>query len=97
MTSQTLARILAARRKPWAFFTKDAKTLDDSCTLCGTSVMPEQQIAKNSSPHDREGDGSISQERFETHLAQTKGQIVRLEKVFQMHGVEAKGVDLPCH
>lgn len=33
---------------------------------------------------------------FETHLAQTKGQIVRLEKVFQMHGVEAKGVDCPA-
>ena len=33
---------------------------------------------------------------FETHLAETKGQIVRLEKVFQLHGVEAKGVDCPA-
>ena len=33
---------------------------------------------------------------FETHLAETNGQIVRLEKVFQMHGVEAKGVDCPA-
>ena len=33
---------------------------------------------------------------FETHLAETKGQIVRLEKVFKMHGVEVKGVDCPA-
>ena len=33
---------------------------------------------------------------FETHLAETKGQIVRLEKVFQVHGVEAMGVDCPA-
>lgn len=33
---------------------------------------------------------------FETHLAETKNQIVRLEKVFQIHGVEAKGVDCPA-
>jgi len=33
---------------------------------------------------------------FETHLAETRGQIARLEKVFKMHGVEAKGVDCPA-
>ena len=34
---------------------------------------------------------------FETHLAETKGQIVRLEKVFKMHGVEVEGRRLPRH
>ena len=33
---------------------------------------------------------------FQTHLSETKGQITRLEKVFQMHGVEVQGVDCPA-
>jgi ferritin-like metal-binding protein YciE len=33
---------------------------------------------------------------FEKHLDETKGHIRRLEQVFQMHGVEAKGVDCPA-
>jgi ferritin-like metal-binding protein YciE len=33
---------------------------------------------------------------FEKHLEETKGQIARLRQVFQMHGVEAKGIDCPA-
>ena len=33
---------------------------------------------------------------FEKHLQETKGHIERVEQVFEMHGVEAKGVDCPA-
>jgi ferritin-like metal-binding protein YciE len=33
---------------------------------------------------------------FESHLEETKNHVKRLEQVFKMHGVEAKGVDCPA-
>ena len=33
---------------------------------------------------------------FDRHLAQTKEHVKRVEKVFEMHGIEAKGVDCPA-
>jgi len=33
---------------------------------------------------------------FETHLGETKNHVKRLEQVFKMHGIEAKGVDCPA-
>ena len=33
---------------------------------------------------------------FQTHLGETKNHVKRLEQVFEMHGVEAKGVDCPA-
>lgn len=33
---------------------------------------------------------------LEAHRRETEGQIARLEQVFRMHGVEAKGVDRPA-
>ena len=56
----------------------------------------EQQIAKSLPDMIEKATDQALRNGFETHLAETKGQIVRLEKVFQMHGVEAKGVDCPA-
>jgi ferritin-like metal-binding protein YciE len=33
---------------------------------------------------------------FQTHLAETKNHVRRLEQVFRMHGQEAEGVDCPA-
>jgi ferritin-like metal-binding protein YciE len=33
---------------------------------------------------------------FEAHLGETKNHVKRLEQVFDMHGVQAKGVDCPA-
>jgi ferritin-like metal-binding protein YciE len=33
---------------------------------------------------------------FETHLGEIKNHVNRLEQVFKMHGVEAKGIDFPA-
>ena len=33
---------------------------------------------------------------FQTHLGETKNHVKRLEQVFKMHGIEAKGIDCPA-
>ena len=78
-------------------FSKDIETLDDLFvhTLQDiyyaenqiTKALPTM-IEKASDPQLRQG--------FQTHLAETQGQIKRLEQVFQMHGHSPKGVDCPA-
>jgi ferritin-like metal-binding protein YciE len=80
------------------FFTKDIKTLDDLFVHTLRDIYyAEQQIAKSLPDMIEKATDQALRNGFETHLAETKGQIVRLEKVFQMHIVEAKGVDCPAH
>ncbi len=52
-----------------------------------TKALPKM-IAKVSDPQ--------LQEAFRQHLEETKNQITRLEKVFQMHKAEAKAVTCPA-
>ena len=44
---------------------------------------------------DKTTDASLKQ-AFQSHLGETKNQVARLEQVFRMHGVEAKGIDCPA-
>ena len=79
------------------FFSKDIETLDDLFVHTLRDIYyAEQQIAKSLPEMIEKATDQTLKNGFETHLAETKGQIVRLEKVFQMHGVEAKGVDCPA-
>lgn len=78
-------------------FTKDIATLDDLfvhqlqdiyyAEKKITSALPKM-ISKATDPQLKQG--------FETHLAETKKQIERLEKVFQMHGHKPKAVTCPA-
>jgi ferritin-like metal-binding protein YciE len=79
------------------FFTKDIKTLNDLFVHTLRDIYyAEQQITKNLPDMIEKATDQTLKNGFETHLAETKGQIARLEKVFKMHGVEAKGVDCPA-
>ena len=79
------------------FFTKDIKTLDDLFVHTLRDIYyAEQQIAKSLPDMIEKATDQALRNGFETHLAETNDQIVRLEKVFRMHGVEAKGVDCPA-
>lgn len=79
------------------FFTKDIKTLNDLFVHTLRDIYyAEQQIAKNLPDMIDKATDQNLKNGFETHLAETKGHIVRLENVFKMHGVEAKGVDCPA-
>ena len=91
MLSETLTE------EAMGFFTKDIKTLNDLFVHTLRDIYyAEQQIAKNLPDMIEKATDRNLRNGFETHLAETKGQIVRLEKVFKMHGVEAKGVDCPA-
>jgi ferritin-like metal-binding protein YciE len=52
-----------------------------------TKALPKM-IAKVSDPQ--------LQQAFESHLAETRNQITRLEQVFRMHNAEAKAVTCPA-
>ena len=78
-------------------FTKDIETLDDLfihqlqdiyyAENQITKALPKM-ISKATDPQLRQG--------FETHLRETENQILRLERVFKMHGHEPKAVDCPA-
>ena len=78
-------------------FTKDIQSLDDLFvhTLQDiyyaenqiTKALPKM-IDKASNPQLKQG--------FEKHLEETRNQVKRLEKVFQMHGHEPKAVTCPA-
>ena len=75
-------------------FTKDIKTMDDLyvhqlqdvyyAENQITKALPKM-IDKTTSPELKAG--------FEQHLRETEGQIERLKRVFQMHGLSPKAVD----
>ena len=78
-------------------FTKDIASLDDLFvhTLQDiyyaenqiTKALPKM-ISKATNPQLKQG--------FEKHLEETRNQVKRLEKVFQMHGHEPKAVTCPA-
>jgi ferritin-like metal-binding protein YciE len=78
-------------------FSNDIKTMDDLflhqlqdiyyAENQITKALPKM-IDKATDPELRRG--------FETHLRETKGQISRLEQVFEMHGESPKGVTCPA-
>jgi ferritin-like metal-binding protein YciE len=78
-------------------FTADIKTMDDLFVHQLKDIYYAEKrivvalpkmIEKTTSPELKEG--------FETHLAETKVHVRRLEQVFKMHGVEAEAVTCPA-
>ena len=78
-------------------FAKDIKTFDDLFVHTLKDIYyAENQIAKNLPDMVAKATAPALKKGFETHLAETKNQIQRLEQVFKMHGVEPEGVDCPA-
>jgi ferritin-like metal-binding protein YciE len=78
-------------------FSKDIKTLDDLFVHTLRDIYyAENQIVK-ALPRmiDKASDEEL-RTGLSDHLDQTKNHVRRLEQVFQMHGVEIKGVDCPA-
>lgn len=80
-----------------ALFSSDIKNMDELFVHTLRDIYyAEQQIVKALPKMiDKASDPKL-QQGFETHLEETKGHVKRLEKVFQMHGAEAKGVKCPA-
>ena len=79
------------------FFSKDIKTLDDLFVHTLRDIYyAEKQIEKALPKMIDKATSPELKAGFEKHLQETKGHIERVEQVFGMHGVEAKGVDCPA-
>jgi ferritin-like metal-binding protein YciE len=74
-------------------FTKDIKTMDDLFVHTLRDIYYAEKQIEKSLPKmmDKASDPALKQ-AFETHLGETKGQVARLERIFQLQGLEAKGV-----
>jgi len=78
-------------------FTKDIKSMDDLFvhTLRDIYYAENQILQALPEMIEKANDGQLKQS-LQAHLRETEGHVDRLEQVFQMHGVEAKGVDCPA-
>ena len=78
-------------------FAADIKTLDDLFVHTLKDIYyAENQIAKALPKMIEKATDPQLKQGFQAHLAETKGQIKRLEQVFKMHKVEIEGVDCPA-
>jgi ferritin-like metal-binding protein YciE len=78
-------------------FSKDIKTMDDLFVHTLRDIYYAENQIKKSLPEmiTKATDGTLKQS-LKTHLGETETQIGRLEQVFKMHGVQAKGVTCPA-
>jgi ferritin-like metal-binding protein YciE len=79
------------------FFSKDIKTMDDLFVhTLSDMYYAEYQIVKALPDMIKKATDATLKQGFQTHLGETKNQVKRLEKVFELHGVEILGVDCPA-
>ena len=78
-------------------FSKDLKTLDDLFVHTLRDIYyAEKQIEKALPEMIEKAKEPSLKQAFQSHLGETKNHVKRVEQVFKMHGVEAKGVDCPA-
>ena len=78
-------------------FSKDIKTLNDLFVHQLRDIYyAEKQIVQALPDMIEKAKDPGLKQGFETHLGETKNHVKRLEQVFKMHGVEAKGVECPA-
>ena len=78
-------------------FSKDIKTLDDLFVHHLRDIYyAEKQIVQALPDMIEKAKDPGLKQGFEAHLGETKNHVKRLEQVFKMHGVEAKGVECPA-
>ena len=79
------------------FFSKDLKTMDDLFVHTLRDIYyAEMQIMKALPDMIEKATDAGLKQAFQSHLAETKNHVTRVEQVFKMHGVEAKGIDCPA-
>ena len=78
-------------------FSKDIATMDDLFVHTLQDIYyAEQQIVKSLPKMIDKATDSKLKQGFTDHLSETKNHVKRLEEVFQMQGVAAKGIDCPA-
>jgi len=78
-------------------FTRDIQTMDDLFVHTLRDIYyAENQIVKALPDMIEKATDPQLKQGFQSHLAETKNHVKRLEEVFKMHGVEISGVDCPA-
>jgi ferritin-like metal-binding protein YciE len=78
-------------------FSKDIKNLDDLFAHTLRDIYyAENKIVQALPEMIEKADDVQLRQGFQTHLAETKNHVKRLEQVFRMHGLEVEGVDCPA-
>jgi len=78
-------------------FSKDIKTMNDLFVHTLRDIYyAERQLVKALPDMAEKATDAQLKQAFQIHLGETKNQVVRLDQVFKMHGVEPKGVDCPA-
>ena len=78
-------------------FSKDISTLDDLFVHVLRDIYyAEKQILKALPDMIEKATSPQLKNGFQTHLRETRGHVERVEQVFRMHGVEARGADCPA-
>lgn len=78
-------------------FTRDIKSMDDLFVHQLQDIYyAEKQILKALPKMIDKASSAALKAGFKQHLTETEGQVLRLERVFKMHGVEPKAVDCPA-
>jgi len=78
-------------------FSRDIKTLDDLFVHQLRDIYYAEKQIVQALPEmiEKAKDPGLKQ-GVQAHLGETKNHVKRLEQVFKMHGVEAKGVECPA-
>jgi ferritin-like metal-binding protein YciE len=83
--------------KQMGFFSKDITTLDELFIHTLQDIYyAEKQIESSLPSMIEKASNAELKSGFELHLGQTRSHIERLEKIFEMEGVEPKEVDCPA-
>jgi ferritin-like metal-binding protein YciE len=78
-------------------FSKDIKTMDDLFVHTLRDIYyAENQIVKSLPDMIEKASDPQLKQGFQAHLRETENQVKRLEQVFKLHGVDAKGIDCPA-
>jgi ferritin-like metal-binding protein YciE len=79
------------------FFSRDIKTLDDLFVHTLRDIYyAEKQITQALPDMIEKATDTRLKQGFQAHFGETKNHVKRLEQVFKMQGVDAKGVDCPA-
>jgi ferritin-like metal-binding protein YciE len=78
-------------------FSRDIKTMDDLFVHTLRDIYyAENQIVKSLPDMIEKADDPQLKQGLQTHLRETENHVKRLDQVFRLHGVDAKGVDCPA-
>jgi len=79
------------------FFSRDIKNMDDLFVHTLRDIYyAEKQILKALPDMIEKSSDAQLKQGFQSHLAETRNHVTRLEQVFRMHGAQASGVDCPA-